>query len=326
MIRIITIALAAAVAPCLASIPTAHLFWAPGVQIPLVMLGTGGGTGGYDTTAWLQLGTATGSLIGYDSASTYCYATYAPYCSHVSIANSVISAKANSSNIFYLSKVEPEDFGPHDFMAGFGRIIDRGLLQDLSISRLDMVMAHQAGRAQKDNNVHPPCFNASLANTSGTYATCRVQMMQTFLILRKANVVRSIGVSNWQIRDLQQVFDATGEYPAALEIEVHPYFHEDALIAFCKANNITVINYAPLATARPALLAEPAVVAAAAAHGVTPAQVVLRWGLQFTGGVVIPRSANAAHMADNINIFGFTLSAAEMAAMSGYPQKKVRMQ
>jgi aryl-alcohol dehydrogenase-like predicted oxidoreductase len=63
--------------------------------------------------------------------------------------------------------------------------------------------------------------------------------------------------------------------------------------------------------------------AGAAAHGVTPAQAALRWGLQRTRGVVIPRSANATHMRDNMDVFGFALSDAEMAALAGLPQKKI---
>lgn len=95
-----------------------------------------------------------------------------------------------------------------------------------------------------------------------------------------------------QIRDLEQLFNATGMWPALNEIEVHPYWHEDALIDFCIARNITVVNYAPLAKAT--VLADPAVLSVAAAHGVTPAQAVLRWGLQRTGGIVIPRSVNVS--------------------------------
>ena len=147
--------------------------------------------------------------------------------------------------------------------------------------------------------------------------------MQAFLTIQAKGRARSLAVSNWQARDLQAVFDATGAYPSALEVEFHPYWHEDALIDFCAARNITVINYAPLALGSVTLFAEPSIVAAATAHSVTPAQVVLRWGLQMTGGVVIPRSSNSSHMHDNMNIFTFDLTANEIAAISALPQKKI---
>ena len=76
-----------------------------------------------------------------------------------------------------------------------------------------------------------------------------------------------------------------------------PHRHEDDLISFARLRNITILCYAPLAVgAKFGLLSNPAVVAVAAAHGVSPAQAVLKYDLQLTGGVVLPRSTNASHM------------------------------
>jgi diketogulonate reductase-like aldo/keto reductase len=322
-----TVAAAAAVAvgaaaPTIAPVPTISLSHTnssrPPVTIPRVLLGTGGGGGGFDASLWLNNGG-----MGFDTAQTYCYTSVNPFCSHVAIANAMASSSA--AQPFLISKIEPEDFGPVDFMSGFGRAVTRGILQDLSVSRVDMLMAHQAGRHETDTNVRPPCFNISGATDgTGTYNGCRIQMMQSFLSLVASGVASSIGVSNWQIRDLVAVYNATGAWPSALEVEVHPYWHEDALLDFCIAQNITIINYAPLAVSPThGLLTDPAVVAVAQAHGVTPAQAALRWGLQRTQGVVIPRSANLTHMAENVDVFGFELTAAEMASLGALPQKKI---
>ena len=303
-----------------ASVPLLPLSWtAAPLSIPRVLLGTGGGGGGYDAAAWLEEGGA-----GFDSATTYCYTSSNPFCSHVAIGNAL--AGAPSSSPFIISKIEPEDYTAEvGWLTGFGRVISRGILQDLSVPSVDVVMFHQAGRHAADSNVRPPCFNASAAaDGRGTYADCRVATFRALQAAVAAGAARAVAVSNWQQRDLQQVRDALGVFPAALEVEVHPYWHEDALLDFCLANNITVINYAPLAVS-PAhgLLADAAVVAVAAAHGVTPAQAALRWGLQRTRGVVIPRSANATHMRENMDVFGFELTDAEMAALAGLPQKKI---
>ena len=103
---------------------------------------------------------------------------------------------------------------------------------------------------------------------------------------------------------------------------MHPYWHEDALIDFAIAQGIYILNYAPLAVgAKHGLLRDPAVLAVAAAHAVTPAQAVLRWGLQRTRGSVLPRSTNATHMRDNLNVTG-ALTDAEMAALSVLPQNQ----
>lgn len=306
-------------------LPSLPLINAVNVSIPRLLLGTGGGAGGYDASAWLSL---TSSIYsGFDSAQTYCYNPNPPFCSHTAIYNALTAAQVAPSSVFIISKVEPEDFGVLSVMSGFGRVVDRGILQDMSLKSIDMIMAHQAGRSSGASNVRPVCFNASLAGPAGpgTYSTCRVQMMQTFLQLQKAGLVRSFAVSNWIVSDMQFVKAATGVFPSALEMEVHPYWHEDDLIAFCQANGIVIINYAPVALASKALFAEPAVLATAVAHDATPAQVVLQWGLQKTGGVIIPRSANATHMAENLAVaYGaFSLTAAEMAAMDSYPQKKI---
>lgn len=313
------LALFASLQIALAAVPTLPLAWLPSgasVSIPRVLLGTGGGGGGYDVQAWMAAGGP-----GFDTSSTYCYASSSPYCSQVAIGNAVAAGGAPG---FVLSKIEPEDFGSAAALNGFGRPVSRGILQEMSLPRLDMLMFHQAGRSESADNVRPLCFNASAAaDGRGTYADCRVETFTAMQQLVKAGVARSIGVSNWQIRDLQQVFAATGAFPSALEIEVHPLWHEDALIDFAIAHNITVINYAPLAVSPShGLLQLPAVLAVAAAHGVTPAQAALRWGLQRTQGIVIPRSANASHMRDNMDIFGFELSDAEMATLSALPQGK----
>jgi len=84
-----------------------------------------------------------------------------------------------------------------------------------------------------------------------------------------------------------------------------------------------LINYAPLALARPEALADAGVLAIAAAHAITPAQALLAWGLAFTGGVVIPRSSNASHMLDNIAALAVRLSPAEVDSLAHYPQKKI---
>ena len=322
--RCLAAALTASCAGALAAVvPSLPLSWtdAP-VSIPRVLLGTGGGGGGYAASAWLAAGGP-----GFDSALTYCYTATPPFCSHVAIGNALAAPGAPAAaDLFIISKIEPEDFtGEAAALSGFGRVVSRGILQDMSLAAVDMVMFHQAGRHETDTNTRPPCFNASAAvGGRGAYADCRVATFAALQAVVKAGLARSVAVSNWQVRDLQQVFEATGAYPAALEVEVHPFWHEDELIDFCLLHNITVINYAPLAVAPThGLLTHPAVVAVASAHGVTPAQAALRWGLQKTAGVVIPRSSNSSHMRDNMNVFGFELTAAEMSSLSALPQKKI---
>ena len=105
------------------------------------------------------------------------------------------------------------------------------------------------------------------------------------------------------------------------------YWHEDALIDFAISKGIVILSYAPLAKgAANGLLNDPAILAVAAAHGVTPAQAALKWNLQRTQqGVVLPRSTNSSHMAENLAVasMAWSLTAAEMASLAGLPQKKL---
>jgi diketogulonate reductase-like aldo/keto reductase len=325
-------AAAVAAAPTIAPVPTIPLSGITNgsVAIPQILLGTGGGNGGFDVLAWIEAGGA-----GFDTAQTYCYFTSpkrdgvpAAACSQVAIANALSVAGVDPRSYFIISKIEPEDFGALDVWSGFGRAFDRGILQEMSTPVLDVIMFHQAGRGESAGNVRPACFNASAAGPAGpgAYAACRLATFSAMLELVRRGAVRAAAVSNWQVRDLQQAFDATGAFPSALEVEVHPWWHEDALLDFCLANNITIIAYAPVGLATAEHLADPAVAAVAAAHpGMTPAQVLLRWALQRTRGVVIPRSANSTHMKENLGIFTTTmaLTDAEMARLAALPQKKI---
>ena len=319
--------LLSAAAAAAVSVPSLPLQHANNVSIPRLLLGTGGGDGGFDAALWLQEGGA-----GFDTAQTYCYflsprreGLPAAACSQVAIANALSVLEVDYRTQFIISKIEPEDMGALPVLSGFGRVLDRGILQEMSVPRLDMLMMHQAGRGEGASNVRPACFDpAGAASGQGTYAKCRLQTFLAFQQLASAGTVRSVAVSNWQVRDLEQVYNATGLYPAALEVEVHPWWHEDALLDYCLAKGIAIINYAPLALAQQQHLSDPTLTAIAAAHAITPAQALLLWGLQRTQGVLIPRSANASHMKLNMAVFCLPpLSAAEMQALAALPQKKI---
>ena len=112
-------------------VPKVTLSWTGNatVAVPRILLGTGGGHNNYNISAWLAAGGG-----GFDSSQTYCYTTSRPFCSHVAISNALGDARAPPlADLFIISKVEPEDFGDAAYMNGFGRVIDRGILQDLSV-------------------------------------------------------------------------------------------------------------------------------------------------------------------------------------------------
>jgi diketogulonate reductase-like aldo/keto reductase len=138
--------------------------------------------------------------------------------------------------------------------------------------------------------------------------------------LREEGLVRSIGVSNFTEAHLRRLVDETGVVPALNQVEMHPYFPQAALREVHAELGIVTESWSPLG--RGELLAEPAVVRLAEAHGVTPAQAVLRWHVQL-GAVPIPKSADPERQRTNIDLFGFELTDDEVAALSGLERGRI---
>jgi len=141
-----------------------------------------------------------------------------------------------------------------------------------------------------------------------------VETWQTFEQLRESGRTTSIGVSNFRTQDLDRLAAETGTVPAINQIELHPLFSQVPLREYDAAHGILTESWGPLGHAAVDIFAEPAIAAAAAAHGVSPAQVIIRWHLQH-GLVVIPKSNNRDRMAENFDVFSFELSSDELVAI-----------
>ncbi|MEU7395292.1 aldo/keto reductase [Streptomyces albogriseolus] len=126
--------------------------------------------------------------------------------------------------------------------------------------------------------------------------------------------VRAIGVSNFLPEHLERLIDETSVVPAVNQIELHPHLQQAAAREYHAEQGIATEAYSPLGSGK-GILEIPAIVAIAQKHGRTPAQVVLRWHLQL-GNVVIPKSVTPSRIEENIDVFGFTLDAEDLAAIS----------
>lgn len=131
---------------------------------------------------------------------------------------------------------------------------------------------------------------------------------------KEVGETRSIGVSNFSPEHLSNIIELSYFTPAVNQIELHPLLTQADLRAVHAQYAIATEAYCPLGTGT--LLAHPAVATVAAAHGKTPAQVLIRWSIQL-GNVVIPRATSPAHIAENIDVFDFELTAAEMDTLNG---------
>ena len=139
-----------------------------------------------------------------------------------------------------------------------------------------------------------------------------VDTWRAFAALKAEGLVRSIGVSNFQPAHLARLVEETGVVPAVNQVELHPRLQQADLRAVHEAQGIATEAYSPLGQGT--LLSDPTLDVLAQRHGVSVAQVILRWHLQL-GNIVIPKSATPARIWTNIDLFGFRLDDADMATI-----------
>ena len=136
------------------------------------------------------------------------------------------------------------------------------------------------------------------------------QAMERFV---DAGAIRSVGLSNWYVEELTDFLPRVETPPALVQNEIHPYYQENDVIPFIQERGIVVQGWYPLGgrghTAE--LLGDPVIAEVAAAHGVSPAQAILRWNLQ-KGVVVIPGSSDPDHIRENAELYHFSLTDEEM--------------
>ena len=187
--------------------------------------------------------------------------------------------------IFVITKIYPSQFNDPE------AAIDMAL-EKLDIGYIDMMLLH-----------HP-----------GTDDVKAYKAMETYVEQGK---IRSLGLSNWYVDELTEFLPLVTITPALVQNEIHPYYQEQDVVPFIQGKGIVVQCWYPLGgrghTAE--LLGDETIRSIAEAHGVSSAQVILRWDLQ-RGIVVIPGSSNPEHIKENLDLFGFELSDEEMAAIS----------
>jgi diketogulonate reductase-like aldo/keto reductase len=140
----------------------------------------------------------------------------------------------------------------------------------------------------------------------------RHESWRALVELQRRGLCRSIGVSNYTVRHLDDLIARSQTPPAVNQVEFHPFLYQKDLLAHCQAHDIVVEAYSPLT--RGERLDDPILAEVAVHHGRTPAQVLIRWALQH-GLVVLPKSTHPDRIRANADVFGFTLSDADMVTL-----------
>jgi D-xylose reductase len=203
-------------------------------------------------------------------------------------------------------------------------------LRDLQLDFLDLYLVHFpiALEFVPFDRRYPPGWFHDPAAELPVMKPVRIPLAETWTAMEdlvRSGLVRRIGVSNFGTSLLRDLLAYAQIRPSVLQIELHPFLTQEKLIRFCREEAIAVTAFSPLGAAsyvslgmaRPdeSILALASVREVAARHERTPAQVLLRWGIQ-RGTAVIPKTASRARLEENLAIFDFRLSDAEMETIS----------
>lgn len=202
-------------------------------------------------------------------------------------------------------------------------------LADLGLDALELYLVHFpiALEFVPFETRYPPGWFYDPTAAQPAMKESRVPLAETWGAMEelvRAGLVRNIGVCNYSCALLRDLLSYAAIRPAVLQVELHPYLAQEKLLRFCRQEGIAVTGFSPLgassyvpigmAGADESALAQPVVVEIARRHGKTPAQIVLRWGVQ-RGTAIVPKTSRVERLAENLALFDFELSAGEMAAV-----------
>ena len=203
-------------------------------------------------------------------------------------------------------------------------------LRDLGLDYLDLYLVHFPIALQyvPFETRYPPEWIHDPAANEPRMEPIAVPLADTWRAMEdlvSAGLVRRIGLCNCSVALIRDRLAAARIRPAVLQVELHPFLTQEKLLRFCSEASIAVTAFSPLgapsyvplgmATAAESVLKHPVVTGITAAVGRTPAQVVLRWGMQ-RGTAVIPKTSRPERLRENLAACDFSLSAEQMQAIS----------
>ncbi len=209
--------------------------------------------------------------------------TAAIYRNEAGVGQAVSSAGVPREDLFITTKLWNTEQGYESTLAGMS-----GSLNELGMDHVDLYL------------IHWPV-------TEKTEETWRAMEH-----LRSEGLARAIGVSNFEPHHLDQLMAGASEAPAVNQVELHPNLQQHEVRAANAEIGCLTQSWSPLKQGK--LLNDPTIVRIASKHGVTPAQVAIRWQTQ-SGIAIIPKSVTVARIRENRDVFGFTLTDDQMASI-----------
>jgi diketogulonate reductase-like aldo/keto reductase len=216
------------------------------------------------------------------------------YGNEIEVGEGLRAAGAKRGEVFVTTKVWPSNFAPRDLEKSA-----KQSLAKLQLSEVDLLLLHW------------PNPNIPLADTLG--ALCK---------MKQAGLARHIGVSNFTVALIDEAVRFSREPLVCNQIEVHPFLDQSKVLAACRAQGMAVVAYSPIA--RGGAKNDKVLTRIGKLHGKTAAQVCLRYLVQQQI-VVIPRTSKVERLTENLAIFDFELSPAEMTEIAGLARRDGRV-
>ncbi|MGI9355133.1 MAG: aldo/keto reductase [Rhizobiaceae bacterium] len=259
---------------------------ANGADMPVLGFGT-----------WQLRGDACSSLVKQAIETGYTHIdTAIMYENEEEVGEGIRASGKARDRLFITTKVWPDQLSDGAFQENVEASLKR-----LDLSYVDLVLIHWPPKGRKDT----------------------ADWMRLLNDVAQRGYTHHIGVSNFTTRMIEESVAASQRSLACNQVENHPYLDQRKVRAMCDRHGLALVAYCPLYRDG-GLFSEPAIANAASTHGKSPAQIVLRWHIQ-SGGVAIPKTAKPSRLSENIDIFDFALSGAEMAAINALRARNSRL-
>jgi 2,5-diketo-D-gluconate reductase B len=215
------------------------------------------------------------------------------YANEDAVGDGLVAAGPAARDVFVTTKIMPPNMGE----GALERSVEEGL-EKLRRDRIDLLL------------IHWPNPSVPLAET-----------IRALNAVKRQGLARNIGLSNFTSALLKEAWQLTSEPFAAEQIEFHPFLDQTRMVRALRARQMALIAYCPIALGK--VMGEPTIEAIGRSHGRSAAQVTLRWIIQ-QGYVAIPKTSRVERLSENLAVFDFALTDAEMAAMSALTRPNSR--
>ncbi|EGN97295.1 hypothetical protein SERLA73DRAFT_57080 [Serpula lacrymans var. lacrymans S7.3] len=213
------------------------------------------------------------------------------YENEVQVGVGVKESGVDRASIFITSKVFHDDYGKEETKAA----IDDSI-KNLGSDYYDLYLVHSPiGGKEK-----------------------RLAGYKAVLEAKAAGLVRTVGVSNYAVKHIEEIREAGLEMPAVNQVELHPFCQQKPIVEYCKQHNIVVQAYTPLVRGG---FDNPVIQELAKKYNKEPAQILIRWSLQ-KGFVPLPKSSNPDRIVSNLQVYDFEILEEDMAKLSALDRGK----